>query len=85
MGGRGKGREELEFPRGVTVDANDLMYISDGNNKRVSVFTCGGQFVTSFHREGEGKEVFDLPTGVATDTSGVVYVCDCNNDHVQLF
>ena len=55
FGRHGKGRGELEWPRGVTVDANDLVYVSEQDNNRVSVFTCEGQFVTSFGGRGAGK------------------------------
>ena len=44
-------------------------------NNPVSVFTCGGQFVTSYGRKWEGKGEFLLSTGLAVDNSGVVYVC----------
>ena len=77
FGGRGEEKGELEEPRGVAIDTRDMVYVSDGNN-RVSVFTSGGQFVTSF---GE----LDNPIGVAVDSSGVVYVCNHSTHCVQLF
>ena len=82
-----RGGGELDFPRGVALDANNLVYVSEGYNDcdRVSVFTCEGQFVTSFGRKGAGKGEFDKPTGIAVDNRGVVYVCDCSNNCVQLF
>ena len=58
----------MESPRGVTVDANDLVYVSDKNNC-VSVFTCEGQFVTSFGGRGLEKEMFNWPIGMAVDSS----------------
>ena len=90
FGRRGKGRGELDEPRDVAVDANDLVYVSDGGvsgggNNHVSVFTCGGQFVTSFGKKGAVKGEFHYPTGMTVDKSGVVYVCDCRNDRVQMF
>ena len=51
----------------------------------LSVFTFGGQFVTSFGMTGEGVGEFNYPLGVAVDSSGVVYVCDHVNNRVQLF
>ena len=66
----GHGRGELDSPFGVSIDASGTVYISD-NNSRVSVFTSGGHFITSF---GEGLE---SPNGVVVD-NGVVYVCYYN-------
>ena len=60
---------KLDFPVGVTIDSDDMVYVSELLNHRVSVFTSGGQFMMSF---GE----FRRPFGLAVDTSGVVYVCD---------
>ena len=51
----------------------------------MSVFTSGGQFVTSIGRKGKDNWGFNYPLGVAVDTCGVVYVCDHYNDRVQLF
>ena len=86
FGGRGRGRGELCDPRGVTVDTNDLVYVSnEGTDHCVLVFTSEGQFVTSFGKKGAGKGEFFCPTGVAVDIKGVVYVCDSENNRVQLF
>ena len=60
-------------PRGVAIDSNDMVYVSKGANRRVSVFTTEGNFVTVL---GEG---LGPGGGVAVDDNGVVYVCysDC--------
>ena len=63
-----------------------LVYVSEGGNHRVSVFTSEGGFVTSFGRQGSGPGQFDRPRGLAVDSSGVVYVCDHKNNYcVQIF
>ena len=85
FGRRGEGRGELYGPNGITVDTNDLVYVSEYYNHRVSVFTSEGQFVTSFGRKGSGRGEFKYPVGLAVDNSGVVYVCDSFNNRVQMF
>jgi DNA-binding beta-propeller fold protein YncE len=62
-----------------------MVYVSDIINRRVSVFTSVGKFVTSFGREGKGAGEFSCPHGLAVDNSGVVYVCDIFNNRVQVF
>ena len=69
LGSGGKGRGELDWPIGVCIDTSDLLYVSEGGNCRVSVFTSEGHFVRSF---GEG---LGTPHGLAVDDNGVVYVC----------
>ena len=76
---------ELNWPAGITVDTDDIVYVSEANNDRVSVFTCEGQFITSFGRKGEGPGDFNYPVGLAVDNCGVVYVCDRINNRIQCF
>ena len=68
-----------------TTCSNDMVYVSEGSNHRVSVFTSEGVFVSSFGSRGEGPGQFRFPRGVAVDYSGVVYVCDRDNNRVQIF
>ena len=72
-------------PSAVAIDTNNLVYVSDCYNHRVSVFTSEGQFVVSFGRKGQGPGEFNCPHGLAVNDSGVVYVCDKVNNRVVLF
>ena len=82
FGRRGQGRGE---PSAVAIDTNNLVYVSEWDNHRVSVFTSEGQFVVSFGRKGQGPGEFKYPRGLAVDDSGVVYLCDQFNNRVVLF
>ena len=72
-------------PEGVAIDSNDMVYVSEWGNHRMSVFTSEGVFVTSFGSTWEGPGQLKRPYGVTVDNSGVVYVCDRDNNCVQLF
>ena len=63
--GRGKGKEQLYNPQGVTVDnTTGNIYISDWYNNCVKVFDSTGQCLFKFgDNEGEGKMC--CPRGVA--------------------
>lgn len=61
------------------------MYITEGDNDRVSVFSSEGQFVKCFGGTGVGLGEFGWPCGLTVDNSGLVYVCDYNNNRVQVF
>ena len=50
----GQRRGELDLPSAVTIGTNNLVYVSEHNNHRVSVFTSEGQFVVSFGRKRQG-------------------------------
>jgi tripartite motif-containing protein 2/3/tripartite motif-containing protein 71 len=47
-----------------------MVYVSEGDNHRVSVFTSEGRFVMTFGREGEGPGEFKCPYGLAVDNNG---------------
>ena len=82
----GHGRGELTRPLGITIDTNDVVYVSEGrSNHRVSVFTSEGLFLTSFGGEGTEPGKFLFPSGLAVDSSGFVYVCNNWNNRVQVF
>ena len=38
----------LRYPTAVAVDANDLVYVSEGYDNRISVFSPNYEFLTSF-------------------------------------
>ena len=80
----GQGRIEYSL-HAVAIDTSNLVYVSEYENHRVTVFTSEGQFVLSFGREGQGPGRFNSPRGLAVDDSGVVYVCDSGNSRVVLF
>lgn len=71
--------------RSVALDKGGLIYVSDGKNHCIKVYTTGGQLVKSFGREGHGPGMFDFPYGITVDDCGVVYVCDHRNGRLQLF
>ena len=62
---RGKGMEQLNDPRGVTVDnRTGNIYIADQSNNCVKVFDSTGKYLFKFgDNEGEGKMYY--PRGVA--------------------
>ena len=45
---KGSHSEELKRPFSISVDSDNLVYVTEHINNRVSVFTCEGKFLTSF-------------------------------------
>ena len=65
----------LNRPYGITIDSNNMVYVSEDGNNRVSVFNLECHFVTSFGRKGAGPGEFDGPRGLVVDENGILYVC----------
>ena len=85
FGRRGQSQGKLYHPSGIVIDTSDLVYVSDNENHRVSVFTTEGRSVLSFGKYEKGLGEFDWPPGLAVDDSGVVYVCDKDNSCVNYY
>lgn len=86
FGRRGEGWGDLLMPFRIFIDGKDMVYVSESDNHRLSVFTAAGEFVTALGRHrGAGRGEFKDPHGVAVDESGVVYVCDSLNNRIQVF
>ncbi|HNO83992.1 MAG TPA: 6-bladed beta-propeller, partial [Anaerolineales bacterium] len=72
-------------PRGLAVDAQGRVYVTDTGNKRVVVFDADGNFITQFGSAGLDAGQFDEPVGITVDKNGTVYVVDTWNQRIQTF
>jgi DNA-binding beta-propeller fold protein YncE len=69
-------------PRGIAVDSQGKVYITDTGNKRVVVFDSNGNPITQFGSVGIDPGFFDEPVGIAVGKDGRVYVADTWNQQV---
>ncbi|MCB0077635.1 MAG: TIGR03663 family protein [Anaerolineales bacterium] len=72
-------------PRDITLDGEGQLYITDTGNKRVSIFTLDGAFVTAFGGEGSAAGQFREPVGISIAPDGTIWVADTWNQRVQGF
>ena len=70
---------------GICLGTDDLLYITEYDNHRVSVFQRSGVFVTSFGKYGTKRGDLCYPVGVTVDRDGFVHVCDEGNNRIQVF
>lgn len=85
-GTKGVANGQFQGPSGLSIDANDSIYVTDKNNNRVQVFTTEGQFLTKFGSTGSGDGQLTDPEGVGVDKeSGTVYVADTGNSRIVVF
>ena len=61
---------------GVAIDSDDVVYVVEKDNHRISLFTSEGHFLRSFGTRGKGPGQFNSPVGIAVDKDGLVYVCE---------
>jgi hypothetical protein len=91
-------REELSFggdeepkeatlyrPRGILVDENDCIYVSDYQDAMIKVFDRQGKFVRAIGRKGQGPGEFQAMTAMDFLPDGRLLVFDIQSRRTSLF
>ena len=87
FGTEGSGPGQLNGPVGITIDtaATGLVYVSEGGNSRISVFTSDGVFVRKFGSKGSNIDQFNSPYELTFDKNGFLHVCDSGNGRLVVY
>ncbi|UCH78547.1 MAG: hypothetical protein JSU81_00955 [Candidatus Coatesbacteria bacterium] len=70
---------------GIDIAANGNVYVSDGGNDKIQLFSAAGSKLREWGREGSGNGEFNNPAGIGVAPNGNVYVTDNGNARVQYF
>lgn len=85
----GTGNGQFNAPRGIAVDTQGFVYVTDTGNRRVQIFReVGGPFLnfqTAWGTQGNGAGQFQAPTGIGVGPGQSVFVSDRGNDRVGRF
>jgi DNA-binding beta-propeller fold protein YncE len=76
---------QLARPKGVAVDSDDNIYVSDAAFNNIQVFNREGKLLLILGERGVGPGEFGLPAGLAIDGQNRLYVADLQNQRVQVF
>ena len=82
FGSRGDSPDQMTYPKGITIDDSDNIYVS--SNHKLQKFTNTGELIQCIGKEGRKEGEFDVPSGV-TLYDNQVYVCDRDNHRIQVF
>ncbi|HEX8530873.1 MAG TPA: choice-of-anchor D domain-containing protein, partial [Cytophagales bacterium] len=85
FGSQGTGNNQFSTPRGIAVDYDGYVYVSDQNNHRVQRFRADGTYNMTIGGLGTTNGKFNQPTSIAVDQLGFLYVVDSYNDRIQRF
>jgi DNA-binding beta-propeller fold protein YncE len=83
QGGKGAGRGQFDFPRGMNVDRSGNILVADTGNGRIQRFSPTGVYLGLFGKTGRNAGELQEPNGIAVDGSGNIYVADVGNQRVQ--
>lgn len=75
----------LNFPKGIAVDRNGLVYIVDSNNCRIQIFDEKGAVKRVIGSIGSIGGSFANPQGIYLDGKDRILVADTRNHRIQIF
>ncbi len=75
----------LKTPSDVAVSDQGRIYVVDGVNHAVRVFSSNGKKLFSFGSQGNGNGQLQSPLGIDIDHSGTVYIADSGNHRIEIF
>ncbi len=81
----GDGDGQIDLPTAVAMDSQELIYITEERNHRISIFDTSGAFLGKWGEFGSGDGQLDGPSGIAIDARDNVFIVDQNNNRVQKF
>jgi DNA-binding beta-propeller fold protein YncE len=82
-GGFGDG--QIFWPRGLAIDRNDKVYLSDEWLNRISIWTGDGDYLGKWGTAGSGDGEINRPAGIAFDSQDNLLVVDGSNHRIQKF
>lgn len=85
IGRAGTAPGEFNRPEGISVDAQDRIYVADSCNHRIQIFSSDGKFIRQYGRAGSGWGELSYPYDIAVDARGFQYVCEFGNSRIQVF
>ena len=85
FGKRGTGPGEFNLPRDLAVGKDGNLYVVDGGNFRIQVFTKDGKYIKSFGQLGSRTGDLGRPKEIDIDGAGNVYVVDSSFGNIQIF
>jgi|GEM_PF-2185920 len=78
--------DDLKTPRGIYLDENNNLYITDTVNNQVLVFSLGqNKLLNKWGSQGQLDGQFNSPEGLVVSQQGHVYVIDKGNYRIQKF
>ena len=84
FGQNGDGSGHFALPKGLAVDPDGHLYLSDARFDVVQVFDEDGRLLLIIGGHGTGQGEFWNPAGIAIDGLGQIAVADTGNQRVQL-
>jgi hypothetical protein len=73
----------FRIPFGITIDSNGHAYVVDRDNRTITIWDQGGNFIKRIGTSGSNQGQFNAPTDIAI-TDEEIYIVDQNNHRIQV-
>jgi DNA-binding beta-propeller fold protein YncE len=84
FGAQGQGSGEFLYPNSAVADSQGRIYVTDGNNGRISVWDASGSFLFEFGW-GAGESALSLPRGAVMDKRDRLHVVDAVDQGIKVY
>jgi DNA-binding beta-propeller fold protein YncE len=84
FGGYGQEAGKMLYPNSAVADSRGRVYVTDGNNGRVSVWDPNGTYLFDFAK-GAAEGALNLPRGAFIDQRDRFFVVDAVGQHVAVY
>lgn len=85
FGKRGTADGDFSVPKGIQIDDEGRIYVTETLNHRIQVFDNSGKWILKFGAKGTGDGQFNMADAVTISNKGEIFVLDKGNNRVQLF
>jgi DNA-binding beta-propeller fold protein YncE len=83
-GGTGQESDQLLFPNVAVADSRGRVYVTDGNNGRVSIWSVQGRHLGTIGT-GSGDDALSLPRGAAINDRDRLHVVDAVGQNIKVY
>ena len=72
-------------PKGLAVDSSNNLFVVDGDNHRIKMFTADRRHRSTVEKEGNKRLEFRYPSGIGIHPkNGRIYIADTCNHRIQI-
>ncbi|PIQ27571.1 hypothetical protein COW36_16450 [bacterium (Candidatus Blackallbacteria) CG17_big_fil_post_rev_8_21_14_2_50_48_46] len=84
FGKRGTGKGDFVIPKGIAVDREGHIFVTDVLGHRVQIFDREGKWLCAYGKKGVNNGEFNNPESVAISPEGQVFILDRGNHRLQV-
>ena len=86
-GSNGTDIGQFKSSKGIAVDPDGFVYITDGSNtiRKIQKFTGGGRFISRWGTEGTSVGQLRGPRGITSNSSGKLFIAEEGSKRIQIY